>query len=127
MARRALDDEFARRGSYSNGVHDIILIARVRVRRWKQNGLLIQPDIQTDKTFGTVWGDKIYYGRVRDWDGLIVLVSADVRLCWLLGFEVTIAKLLLHFRRKGNPRSYSVGTCTVTKILWVDGAKRKHQ
>jgi hypothetical protein len=30
--------------------------------------------------FGDVWVHKAYYGRVRDWDGLVVLVSVAVSL-----------------------------------------------
>ncbi|KAF8582252.1 hypothetical protein K439DRAFT_1618421 [Ramaria rubella] len=44
-------------GFYSNGVYDIILTAH------------------TDAAYDAAWGRQSYIGRVRDWDGLIVLVQ----------------------------------------------------
>ncbi|KAF8491394.1 hypothetical protein JB92DRAFT_3100517 [Gautieria morchelliformis] len=58
-ARRALDNEYRHTGRYSHGVYDIILTATTGAR------------------FGSLWGHKSYYGRVRDWDGLILLVSVE--------------------------------------------------
>ncbi|KAF8495009.1 hypothetical protein JB92DRAFT_3230351 [Gautieria morchelliformis] len=56
-ARRALDEEFRPTAPFSDGVYDIVLTA------------------QTGDHFGSVWGHKSYYGRVRGWDGLILLFS----------------------------------------------------
>ncbi|KAF8495005.1 hypothetical protein JB92DRAFT_3126695 [Gautieria morchelliformis] len=58
-ARRALDEEFRPTAPFSDGVYDIVLTA------------------QTGDDFGSVRGHKSYYGRVRDWDGLILLFSVE--------------------------------------------------
>ncbi|KAF8520995.1 hypothetical protein JB92DRAFT_2828040 [Gautieria morchelliformis] len=55
--RGVLDEEFRRTGHYRDGVYDVVLTA------------------QTGDRFSSVWGDKAYYGRVRDWDGLVLLFS----------------------------------------------------
>ncbi|KAF8494037.1 hypothetical protein JB92DRAFT_2997379 [Gautieria morchelliformis] len=54
-ARRTLDNEYRRTGPYTHGVYDIIITA----------------------TTGAHLGHKWFYGRVRDWDGLILLVSVE--------------------------------------------------
>ncbi|KAF8494023.1 hypothetical protein JB92DRAFT_2835036 [Gautieria morchelliformis] len=48
-------------------IYDPVTAAR---RRWD-----IILTARTGDDFGSVWGHKPYYGRVRDWDGLILLFS----------------------------------------------------
>ncbi|KAF8574453.1 hypothetical protein K439DRAFT_801889 [Ramaria rubella] len=59
-AQRVLNNEFSdgdSEGFYGEGIHDILLT--------------------TDNEHGEAWDHRTYVGRVRDWDGLVVLVRIE--------------------------------------------------
>jgi len=55
-----VDVDTKHKGPYGDGVYDILLTA------------------ETEPTFGEAWGHHTFKGRVRDWDGLVVLERMPV-------------------------------------------------
>ncbi|KAF8495007.1 hypothetical protein JB92DRAFT_2994782, partial [Gautieria morchelliformis] len=70
--------------------------------------------MQTGDRFSSVWGDKAYYGRVRDWDGLVLLFSVAGGACLLL-MHMPLMLVACAADTRG----------TVTDIQWL--YPRKHE
>jgi len=82
--------------------------------------------LQTDEKYGTAWGEFTIVGRVRPWDGLILLLRTPVRSVGRFVFYSTAdyaPRPILIRRTLGD--GFSEATSMI-KILSADGERLRH-